>query len=222
MFDAETGNDLARNRYYNIALATWVIPDPAESSPNLYEYCDGNPANETDPSGLVGEACWSGSLTGSITVDPSSVSVNKWGVIGGLGKIIPGTTISLVQDAMVAFYKAMAGLGFTGSYNKSCRKGEHCSGIQVTKNLKNVSLNITQWIWVNSNGGGKPTILLPPMNKEPTDAKDIKNHKSKGYVLYSITCKAIFNGTFTGLEGTCVKDKKDKTACINFGDPGLA
>ena len=53
-FDAETGNDLARNRYYSVTLATWISRDPIESGPNLYEYCGDNPLIYTDPTGYCG------------------------------------------------------------------------------------------------------------------------------------------------------------------------
>jgi RHS repeat-associated protein len=54
-FDTETGNDLARNRYYSIALATWLSRDPIgyKGGINLYEYCRDNPTIRTDPLGLA-------------------------------------------------------------------------------------------------------------------------------------------------------------------------
>ena len=51
-FDAQTGLDLARNRYYHSTLSTWINRDPIESSPNLYQYCDDNPVIYVDPWGL--------------------------------------------------------------------------------------------------------------------------------------------------------------------------
>lgn len=52
-FDFETGNDLARTRFFSIAYATWIIRDPIEADINLYRYVGGNPLRDTDPSGLV-------------------------------------------------------------------------------------------------------------------------------------------------------------------------
>jgi RHS repeat-associated protein len=54
--DAETGNDLARNRYYNVALATWISRDPigySAGDPNLYRYCGDMPTIYTDPTGTI-------------------------------------------------------------------------------------------------------------------------------------------------------------------------
>ena len=57
-FDAETGNDLARNRYYNVAISSWITRDPIAADANLYRYCGGGPTIATDPLGLqkVGDA----------------------------------------------------------------------------------------------------------------------------------------------------------------------
>ena len=53
-FDAETANYIARNRLYNVALATWLSRDPVEADVNLYRYCKNNPALLTDPFGFRG------------------------------------------------------------------------------------------------------------------------------------------------------------------------
>ena len=50
-FDAETGNYLARNRFYSVTLATWLSRDPIASTTNLYCYCGDSPTDKTDPSG---------------------------------------------------------------------------------------------------------------------------------------------------------------------------
>jgi len=56
MFDAETANFLARNRYYNSSLATWISRDPIgywSGEMNLYRYCLNNPVRYIDPDGLA-------------------------------------------------------------------------------------------------------------------------------------------------------------------------
>jgi len=66
-FDAETANYLARNRYYNAALATWISRDPIGykgSKWNLYEYAEASPLSYIDPFGkdsygFEGVACQS-------------------------------------------------------------------------------------------------------------------------------------------------------------------
>jgi len=65
-FDAETGNDLARNRYYNVALATWISRDPIGykgKDVNLYRYVRNSPLNRLDPLGLKIICCGGETLT---------------------------------------------------------------------------------------------------------------------------------------------------------------
>jgi RHS repeat-associated protein len=52
--DAETGNYLARNRYYQPTLARWISRDPAGyvDGMSLYEYVGSSPLGRTDSSGL--------------------------------------------------------------------------------------------------------------------------------------------------------------------------
>ncbi len=52
-FDAETGNYLARNRYYSPSLSTWVSRDPIgyRGGINLYEYVGDDPTDGSDPTG---------------------------------------------------------------------------------------------------------------------------------------------------------------------------
>jgi RHS repeat-associated protein len=53
-FDAETGNYLARNRYYNTALAAWISRDSKEYDAgdlNLYRYVGNHATIYTDPFG---------------------------------------------------------------------------------------------------------------------------------------------------------------------------
>lgn len=54
--DHETGLVLCLHRYYDPSSGRWISRDPIgyQSGLNLYEYCDNNPANEVDPSGLAG------------------------------------------------------------------------------------------------------------------------------------------------------------------------
>jgi RHS repeat-associated protein len=56
-YDADTGLYLARNRYYDSGLSTWINRDPIgyKGGMNLYEYCGDNPINATDPTGFWGE-----------------------------------------------------------------------------------------------------------------------------------------------------------------------
>jgi RHS repeat-associated protein len=53
-FDALTGLQFNRNRYYSAPIGRWLTRDPLGFSardPNLYRYAGNNPANLTDPSG---------------------------------------------------------------------------------------------------------------------------------------------------------------------------
>src|ERR1017187_3370869 len=53
-FDEETGLYYMRNRYLNPALGKFIQKDPAGygAGPNLYAYCNCDPINHSDPSGL--------------------------------------------------------------------------------------------------------------------------------------------------------------------------
>ena len=56
-FDAETGLQFNRARYYDPATGRWVSQDPkgfAAGDVNLYRYVGNGPVNATDPSGLEG------------------------------------------------------------------------------------------------------------------------------------------------------------------------
>jgi RHS repeat-associated protein len=52
--DAETGFVLCTHRYYDPKVGRWISRDPIGFSGgiNLYSYCQGNPINRVDPSGL--------------------------------------------------------------------------------------------------------------------------------------------------------------------------
>ena|GEM_PF-901938 len=55
-FDAATGLQYNRARYYDAAVGTWINLDPSGFSagdPNLYRYVGNGPTNGTDPSGLA-------------------------------------------------------------------------------------------------------------------------------------------------------------------------
>jgi RHS repeat-associated protein len=49
--DEATGLQNNLNRWYDAKVGRWASEDPAESSPNLYEYCGDSPLMLTDPTG---------------------------------------------------------------------------------------------------------------------------------------------------------------------------
>jgi RHS repeat-associated protein len=71
-FDAETGNYQVRNRYFTVAIATWMSRDPISyrGGMNLYEYVGDNPLIRTDPTGKQAGA-------GNITNDQSDYAISK-------------------------------------------------------------------------------------------------------------------------------------------------
>ena len=85
-FDAETGNYLARNRYYTVVLATWMSRDPIgyRGGINLYEYVDDSPLTGTDPMGLVAIVCHcvksEGILRGPDPFAPYDITVDCQGL----------------------------------------------------------------------------------------------------------------------------------------------
>ena len=54
--DSETGLIYLRNRYYDPELGRFINVDPIFSGANWYAYCEGNPVNNTDPTGCVMES----------------------------------------------------------------------------------------------------------------------------------------------------------------------
>ncbi len=53
-YDKESGLYYYNARYYDPHLGSFITPDPAMDSLNHYAYCNSNPINYTDPTGLVG------------------------------------------------------------------------------------------------------------------------------------------------------------------------
>jgi len=51
--DADTGLVLLGHRYYDTRLGRFISQDHAKSGGNWYAYCNNNPMNKTDPSGLA-------------------------------------------------------------------------------------------------------------------------------------------------------------------------
>jgi RHS repeat-associated protein len=50
--DADTGLMLLGHRYYDASTGRFLSADPAQVGTNWYEYCDNDPLNRADPSGL--------------------------------------------------------------------------------------------------------------------------------------------------------------------------
>jgi len=50
--DKENGYTYLRGRYYDSATGRFISEDPSRSGTNWYTYCDGNPVQYVDPSGL--------------------------------------------------------------------------------------------------------------------------------------------------------------------------
>lgn len=53
-YDTETGFTYLRARYYNPTIGRFISEDPVLDGINWYTYCDNDPVNKTDPSGLSG------------------------------------------------------------------------------------------------------------------------------------------------------------------------
>ena len=51
--DAQSGLMLLGNRYYDSSVGRFISRDPAKSGSNWFAYCDNNPLNSSDPTGLM-------------------------------------------------------------------------------------------------------------------------------------------------------------------------
>jgi RHS repeat-associated protein len=80
-YDDETGLYYDKMRYYSPDIGRWIIRDPAQEDGgvNLYAYCEGDPVNGFDPTGLDGVSCLEGhhgNAHGSYSI--SSADVEYW------------------------------------------------------------------------------------------------------------------------------------------------
>jgi RHS repeat-associated protein len=87
MFDLETGNYLARHRYYTVALASWFTRDPIgydAGDVNLYRYCANVPMAQLDPLGLD-----------DIRIKEGTTDVVQWMPEGFLGRDQPWGAVDI-------------------------------------------------------------------------------------------------------------------------------
>ena len=87
-FDDETGFVYLRNRYYDPSIGRFTTEDPAKSGLNWYAYCENNPVNRIDPSGLTWEEYdaflpkWARNRIEQLTLEyyAAGDSVNEYGM----------------------------------------------------------------------------------------------------------------------------------------------
>lgn len=87
--DNETGFYYFGSRYYNAALAGWMVPDPAGQFHSPYSYVGGNTVSVIDPNGefgILAGALISAAVNSGITALKGGVIVRivRSGVIGGI------------------------------------------------------------------------------------------------------------------------------------------
>jgi RHS repeat-associated protein len=106
--DGDTGLKLLGHRYYDPTIGRFLTRDPIQDGRNWYAYCDNNPLNSVDPTGLFLETL--ADILGiawdiwDIAHDPR----NPW-LWGGLNWSIGATFLPFIPGSYVA--KIMARLG---------------------------------------------------------------------------------------------------------------
>jgi RHS repeat-associated protein len=143
-FEATTGLQYNRSRWYNPLLGRWMNPDPlgfAAGDSNLYRYVGNSPTNYTDPSGLD----WSDTVVSWL---PNSV---QWAIAGRRGDAFSQVsdfsagawdTVSLGLTAL-----ARRGLGFDDAVDY--QSGGYQAGV-YTGRVINLALLATPAGWVQS------------------------------------------------------------------------
>lgn len=56
-YDAESGYTYLRARYYDPDTGRFISEDPVLDGENWYVYCDNDPVNMVDPTGMWGKKC---------------------------------------------------------------------------------------------------------------------------------------------------------------------
>ena len=95
-FHSRSGLNLTRTRAYMASIGRWINRDPIEEAGgiNLYEYCNNEPINDTDPSGR----------------NPAAAGLSG-GFVTGLGEAALGTAVGTA--ALGVGVAALAGYGFS-------------------------------------------------------------------------------------------------------------
>ena len=134
-FDAATGLDYNRNRWYDPHDGRFVSQDPisfAGGDANLYRYVDNSPTNGTDPSGFIFETIVD---IGGIGYDAYSFwNEPSWGNAGYLGWSVAAAAIPIVPGS----YKGRAAKFGSRALGKADDVAE-----AATKTLRNLTRDAT-------------------------------------------------------------------------------
>jgi len=137
-YDWETGLYNVRNREYHPTLGRWTSEDPIDyvGGPNLYSYCNDNPAVTTDPSGLMDlekvERGIAGLFEGAIeflsasdTAIPSAMMAKGYGdFLLGINKTVQGLRDKPGLGAPASVAEGVVdavSLGLTGERSQTAR-----------------------------------------------------------------------------------------------------
>jgi RHS repeat-associated protein len=91
--DIHTGLIYCHNRYYDPRLGRWTSRDPVglEGGVNVYAYCDGDPVNRVDPTGLLEELLKVKGLSALPAHEGMRRAINGfWGTLSDIGGLILG------------------------------------------------------------------------------------------------------------------------------------
>ena len=178
--DSETGLTYLHARYYDPALGMFLSPDPIGADLNTYRYASGNPANFSDPSGLLTAIC-TGYGWGSYNPDDSDFQeeivygCNNWYYeFGGFGWNGPsGGSFGSGGYSGGGESEDPGRRGKDGT-PKTCEELGNCP-VKTCEELGNCPVKTCQELGTCPVVSGIPPVIPPYETPVPTEAQRLRN-----------------------------------------------